>query len=291
VDFLRPATWPEALAARAAHPHAIPVTGGTDVMVELRSGRLTPLAILDLSRVEELADWVTTARGWIRIGAAVTYRRIITELGHRLPGLAMAARTVGSPQIRNRGTIGGNLGAVSRARDTCPPLLAAGAVVELASAQGIRMVPVADFVAGPHRGRLAPDELIAAIHIPPADGPQQFAKVGRRNAMTIAVCALGLALRPHSGSVGVAINSAAALPSRAVAAERFLGAELTATGMWESPRMPADSVLRRFGELVGAAADPVDDVRGTAGYRRHALTVLARRALGWACRDYCEKRW
>lgn len=291
VDFLSPTTWPEALAARAAHPNAIAVMGGTDVMVDLNFGRMRPIALLDLSRIRELTDWSTTARGRIRIGAGVTYGRTITELGGRLPGLAMAARTVGSPQIRNKATVGGNLGTASPAGDAHPPLLACDTVIELASARGVRMVPADEFYAGTRRTCLAPDELIAAIHIPPAEGPQQFSKVGPRNAMVIAVCAFGLALRPRGRLVGAAIGSAAPTPRRAAAAETFLGEELTAAGMWESPRPLRDSVLDRFGELVGAAADPIDDVRGTAAYRRHALAVLARRALGWAWRDYCEGRW
>src|SRR5437879_1074533 len=119
MDFLQPDTWAEALAARAEYPGAVPICGGTDVMVELNFDQRRPAALLDLTRVARLRDW-GIEDGRVRLGAAVTYTRVITELGALLPGLAMAARTVGSPQIRNRGTVGGNLGAASPAGDSHP---------------------------------------------------------------------------------------------------------------------------------------------------------------------------
>src|SRR5690349_2964489 len=147
MEFLQPPTWREALEARAAHPDALPIWGGTDVMVELNFARKRPPALLDLSRVDVLSRWAVEDGG-IRIGAGVSYTRIIDELGERLPGLSMASRTVGSPQIRNRGTVGGNLGSASPAGDALPPLFAAGAQVELASVGGVRRVPVDEFVVG-----------------------------------------------------------------------------------------------------------------------------------------------
>jgi CO/xanthine dehydrogenase FAD-binding subunit len=278
VDFLTPRTWEEALAAKAAHPEALPIAGGTDVMVELNFDRRRPPALLDLTRVAGLADWGTDG-AVLRIGAGVTYRRLIDELGGRLPGLAMAARTVGSPQIRNRGTVGGNLGSASPAGDAHPPLLAAGAVVEVASVRGVRRVPVAEFFTGPKRSALAADELISAVLVPPAPGPQQFAKVGTRNAMVIAVCAFALSLDMSGRRVGTGIGSAAPTPIRAYRAEEFLASTVD----WEAD-LP-EPVVMRFGELVAAAATPIDDVRGTAAYRRRALAVLARRTLTWAWGD------
>src|SRR6266487_6010613 len=195
MDFLQPASWADALSARAANPGATPLAGGTDVMVELNFDKHRPDALLDLTRVPELAEWAMDD-GRVRLGAGVTYTRVIAELSSLLPGLAMAARTVGSPQIRNRGTVGGNLGAASPAGDSHPALLAAGAQVEVASARGSRVIPVADFFTGVKRNALAPDELIEAILITPPSGPQQFSKIGTRNAMVIAVAAFGLALHP-----------------------------------------------------------------------------------------------
>jgi CO/xanthine dehydrogenase FAD-binding subunit len=281
MEFLRPSSWPDAVAAKAAHPDAVPIAGGTDVMVEVNFDRRRPAALLDLTRIAELADWSTDG-AQLRIGAGVSYQRIIAELAGRLPGLAMAARTVGSPQIRNRGTVGGNLGSASPAGDAHPPLLAGSASVELASVRGTRRVPVTEFFTGPKRSVLAPDELIAAIGIEPARGPEQFSKVGTRNAMVIAVCSFSVALDPVRRGVGTGIGSAAPTPIRALSAEEFAAAELP----WESRDRVGDAVVRRFGELVAAAASPIDDVRGTAGYRRHALSVLARRALGWAWEAY-----
>src|SRR4051812_16236416 len=225
MEFLQPADWRGALEAKAAHPHAVPVWGGTDVMVELNFARSRPEALLDLTRVAQLTEW-HEADGILRVGAGVSYARAITELGEVLPGLAMASRTVGSPQIRNRGTVGGNLGSASPAGDAHPPLLATGARVEVASVRGVRTVPADAFFTGPKRNALAPDELVTAVLVPVATGPQQFAKVGTRNAMVIAVCSFAVALHPAAGTVGTGIGSAGPTPLRATAAEEFAAEEL-----------------------------------------------------------------
>jgi CO/xanthine dehydrogenase FAD-binding subunit len=295
MDFHQPATWGDALSAKAANPGAMPLAGGTDVMVELNFDHHRPDALLDLTRVPELAEWAMDD-GRVRLGAGVTYSRVIAELGSRLPGLAIAARTVGSPQIRNRGTVGGNLGAASPAGDSHPALLAAGAQVEVASTRGRRVIPVADFFTGVKRNALAPDELIEAILITPPSGPQQFSKIGTRNAMVIAVAAFGLALhpaaraKPMARTVGTGIGSAAPTPRRAAAAEAFLSGALEDAGLWESRKELPAAVVTKFAALVVAAAAPIDDVRGTAAYRSHALGVMARRTLTWAWQDYRRAR-
>jgi CO/xanthine dehydrogenase FAD-binding subunit len=289
VDFLQPRDLPEALAAKAERPEAVPIAGGTDVMVQLNLDRGRPQAILDLTRARELAVW-DRDDGSLRVGAGVTYTRIIAELAAALPGLAIASRTVGSPQIRNRGTVGGNLGSASPAGDCHPPLLAMGAEVEAAGPAHTRRIPIGEFFTGPKRSALRPDELIAAVHVPAARGPQQFAKIGTRNAMVIAVCSFALALDPERGRVGTGIGSAGPTPLRAEQAERFLQAELDAEGLWASRRPIGDAAAGRFGELVAAAAEPIDDVRGTAAYRVHALGVLARRTLAWAWEQYRAER-
>jgi CO/xanthine dehydrogenase FAD-binding subunit len=285
MEFLQPRSLPDALAIKAERPDAVPIAGGTDVMVELNFDRRRPEAIVDLTGVPELAAW-DRSDGRVRVGAGVTYTRAIAELAGDLPGLAIAARTVGSPQIRNRGTIGGNLGSASPAGDCHPPLLAVGAEVEVASAGGTRRVPIDEFFTGPKQSALEPDELICAVHLPAATGPQQFAKIGTRNAMVIAVCSFGLALDPAGGRVGTGIGSAGPTPLRAGEAERFLEGVLDAEGLWASRGPLGAATAERFGELVAAAARPIDDVRGTAAYRSHALGVLARRALGWAWDEY-----
>jgi CO/xanthine dehydrogenase FAD-binding subunit len=277
MEFLQPASWDEALEAKAAHPEALPLWGGTDVMVEMNFGRARPEAILDLTNVPELTRW-NRDNGSFRIGAGVTYTRAIEELGHELPGLAIASRTVGSPQIRNRGTIGGNLGSSSPAGDALPPLYASDAVVEVASTRGERRIPIEDFITGPKRNVLEPDELIAAFTIPAASGGQQFAKIGTRNAMVIAVCSFAVAIDRERKTVGTCIGSAAPTPRRAREAEEFIAGEVD----WDTRGEIAHDVLVRFGELVASAASPIDDQRGTASYRKHALAVLAKRAMKWA---------
>jgi CO/xanthine dehydrogenase FAD-binding subunit len=289
MEFLQPRSLEEALAAKAERPEAVPIAGGTDVMVELNFDRHRPEAVLDLTRVPELAEW-DRDDGRLRVGAGVTYTRAIAELAGPLPGLALASRTVGSPQIRNRGTIGGNLGSASPAGDCHPPLLATGAEVEVASTAGRRRVPVAEFFTGPKKSALQPDELILAVWAPAASGPQQFAKIGTRNAMVIAVCSFALVLDPEHRRVGTGIGSAGPTPLAATEAERFLQGVLEAEDLWSSRAPIDDGAAARFGELAAASASPVDDVRGTAAYRVHALGVLARRTLGWAWDQYCSGR-
>jgi CO/xanthine dehydrogenase FAD-binding subunit len=277
MEFLQPASWDEALAAKAEHPEALPLWGGTDVMVDINFGRERPEAILDLTRVGELTQW-RRDNGTLRIGAGVTYTRAIEELARELPGLAIASRTVGSPQIRNRGTIGGNLGSSSPAGDALPPLYASSATIEIASQRGERRVPIEDFITGPKRNTLEPDELIAAFHVPPARGGQQFAKIGTRNAMVIAVCSFAVAIDNEARTVGTCLGSAAPTPRRAREAEEFIAGAVD----WDARGEIDPAALERFGALVAEAASPIDDQRGSATYRRHALAVLARRAMKWA---------
>jgi CO/xanthine dehydrogenase FAD-binding subunit len=297
MEFLQPDSLAEALEAKARAPEAVPIAGGTDVMVELNFARRRPEVLIDLNRVPELTGWMLQD-GKLRVGAGVTYadltgERSVPGNGHaagelsgRLPGLAMAARTVGSPQIRNRGTIGGNLGSASPAGDCHPSLLAAGAEIEVASTTARRLIPVSEFFTGVKRSALAPDELVVAVWISPPSGPEQFAKIGTRNAMVIAVAAFGLALHPDRRAVGTGIGSAAPTPVRAAPAEAFLAGALDEAGLWESRAGLPTGVVTEFGARVSAASSPIDDVRGTAAYRRHALAVLARRTLTWAWAEY-----
>ena len=242
-------------------------------MVELNFARKRPETLLDLTRVEELSRW-DADDGWLRIGAGVTYTRAIEELGDRLPGLAMASRTVGSPQIRNRGTIGGNLGSSSPAGDALPPLYASFAEVELESVRGSRRVPVEEFITGPKQNVLEPDELIAAVWMPAAE--RAAAVREGRDAQ-------------RDGDRGVLVRGVAEQRAgRDV--HRLGGADADPGARGRGVRLGArrrcrDEDAARFGELVAAAASPIDDVRGTAAYRRHALSVLAKRTLTWAWRE------
>jgi CO/xanthine dehydrogenase FAD-binding subunit len=283
MDLVQPTTWAEALTVRAERPDLLPIAGGTDVMVDINFDRRRPEGLLDLTRVPETATW-SVDDGVLRIGAGVTYAQVESDLVDLVPGLAMASRTVGSPQIRNRGTVAGNLGSASPAGDAHPPLLAAGATVEVESVRGTRRIAADDFFVGVKRNVLEPDELIRAVLVPVAGGPQQFAKIGTRNAMVIAVASFAVALHPAERRVGTGIGSAAPTPRRAPRAEELLAGALDWAG-----RGPLDpSAARRFGELVADAADPIDDVRGSAAYRRHALAVLATRTATWAWDEHRE---
>jgi CO/xanthine dehydrogenase FAD-binding subunit len=258
VDVLRPRSLDEALRAKAELPEARFVQGGTDVLVELNFDRSRPPALVDLSEVAELRGWRRQGDE-IWLGAGLTYTEAMRgEPAALLPALSEASRTVGSPQIRNRGTVGGNLGTASPAGDALPPLLVEGAVVEIASARGTRELPLGEFLVGVKRNALAADELVTGVRARPSGGAQTFMKVGPRNAMVISVCSLAVVVDRERGEVRAAFGSAA--PTA-----RVLSVPLADAGS-----LP---------EAVTAAASPIDDVRGTAAYRRHALGVLARRAL------------
>ena len=169
-----------------------------------------------------------------------------------------------------------------------PALLAAETDVELSSASGVRTVQIEEFYTGvkKHAGRQ--DELITAVIVTPPSGPQQFSKIGTRNAMVIAVSAFGLALHPDRREVRTGIGSAAPTPRRAYDAEQFAGQAIAEAGLWDSRADLPGSLVTEFGERVKASAEPIDDVRGTAAYRLHALGVMARRTLTWAWYDYAH---
>jgi CO/xanthine dehydrogenase FAD-binding subunit len=255
VQVLTPRTLDEALRLKEAHPDAVPLQGGTDVMVALNFDRARPETVLNLNEVGELRGW-TREDGRLRLGAGLTYSEVEHgELRDVLPALAEASRTVGSPQIRNRGTIGGNLGTASPAGDALPPLAIEDAAVECASVRGVRALPLVEFVTGVKRNALEPDELITAVLVRPSAEPQTFMKVGPRNAMVISVVSLAVSA---GDELRACFGSASPRPLLVTA-----------------PRAEADS----FAERVAAAASPIDDVRGSERYRRHALQVLAARAL------------
>ena len=258
MDVLTPRSLAEALRIKADRPEARPIAGGTDVMVELNFDRVRPAALLNLNEVPELRGWARDD-GRVRLRSGLTYAEALHgPLAEILPALAEASRTVGSPQIRNRGTIGGNLGTASPAGDALPPLLIERADVELASVRGVRQMPLGDFLLGPRRNALEPDELVAAVLVRPSRAPQTFMKVGPRNAMVIAVVSLALAADRERGELRASFGSASPVP-----------------GFVTAPLAEIDA----FPERVAAAASPIDDVRGSSAYRRHALRVLATRAL------------
>ncbi|NUR77031.1 MAG: xanthine dehydrogenase family protein subunit M [Thermoleophilia bacterium] len=255
MEILTPRTLDEALRIKSERPGAWPIQGGTDVMVALNFDRNRPEAMLNLNEVAALRGW-SRDNGALRLGSGLTYAEIEHgELRDVLPALAEASRTVGSPQIRNRGTIGGNLGTSSPAGDALPPLLVEDAEVECASVRGTRRLPLGEFVTGVKRNALEPDELITAVWLTPSEAPQTFMKVGPRNAMVIAVVSLAVSAGEE---LRASFGSASPRPVLVTA-----------------PREEADA----FPARVAAAAAPIDDVRGSEAYRRHALRVLTHRAL------------
>jgi CO/xanthine dehydrogenase FAD-binding subunit len=256
MEVLTPRSLDEALRLKADRPDAVPIQGGTDVMVELNFDRARPEGLLNLNEVPELRGW-SRENGALRLGSGLTYTEAM-ELSDQLRALAEASRTVGGPQIRNRGTIGGNLGTASPAGDALPPLLVYGAEVELADAKGSRRLPLEEFLVGPKRNALAEDELIVAVHLSAPGSRQTFMKIGPRNAMVIAVVSLAMCVDEERNEIRASYGSAGPVP-----------------GLVTAPLDEADSLPERVAE----AASPIDDVRGTARYRRHALQVLTSRAL------------
>jgi CO/xanthine dehydrogenase FAD-binding subunit len=289
MDVLLPRTLEEALELRAARPEALPIAGGTDLMVEINFDRRRPEALLDVSRLPELRTHRFEGDE-VFLGAGVTYTRILRELPH-LRALAQASRGVGSPQIRNRGTVGGNLGTASPAGESLPVLAVHDAEIGLVAAGGReRWVRWNEFVTGVKATTLGEDELILGARWRHLDGPQSYSKVGTRNAMVISIAMLCFALDPTTRTVRVGLGAVAPTPIRAPEAEAQLAAEIERAGAWDDLGAPLPAgAAEGFAERVAAAARPIDDVRGTAAYRRHAVAVLARRAVGWAMEQRAEE--
>ena len=269
----RPADLPAAFDALEARPDAHLLSGGTDFMVEVNFGHRRPPAVVSLRRLPELRGY-EIGPDEVDIGAGVTWRTIERELAGELPALAAAARTVGSPQMRNAATIGGNLGTASPAGDGLPVLLAAGAAVVLAGRDGERTVPVAEFITGVKRTVLRPGEIITRVRVPRLAGPQEFLKVGTRNAMVISICCAALLVDRAGRTVRIGLGSVAPTPVRAPDAESWIAGQVD----WDALSAPP-AVVARFGELVRDAVRPISDHRATAAYRSHAVQVIATRAL------------
>ena len=284
MTLLAPDLVRDALVALDDEPAPTVLAGGTDLMVGVNYGRRRLDDVLSLRRLDELRGWRVEPgedgdRGGpaqVVLGAATTYTALLAPgPSELLPALAQAARTVGSPQIRNTGTIGGNLATGSPAGDTLPVLVAHGASVELASRSGRRTLPVADFLLGPKRTALRPGELLTAVRVPVVTGPGEFLKIGVRNAMVIAVANCALVLDTARHRVRCALGSVGPVPV----------CDSTVEG-WASDRLdwdgggPLDPALAaEFGRRMSAASRPIDDHRATADYRRRAVGVLATRAL------------
>ncbi|MFM2182948.1 MAG: hypothetical protein RJB61_1242 [Actinomycetota bacterium] len=269
----------EVVGLLAAEPDRVILAGGTDMLVELNEHRRrAPAGVIAVDRVAELRSWThDPSAGTVSIGAAVRWSEIERgALAALVPALAQAARTVGSPQIRHAGTIGGNLATCSPAGDGLPPLAALDAVVHLRSASGERRLPVADFMVGPKRTAAARDELITAVTVPVAAGWQGYSKVGVRNAMVISIASACLVHDRPTSAVRIALGSVGPTVLRCPAAEEMLR---TAADLGAAQPLVGDDTVGEFAALVRAAARPIDDHRSSAAYRSHAVGVLAARLL------------
>lgn len=272
-----PTSLPEALAALADQPDATLLAGGTDVMVETNFGHRRPTDVIALRSVGELRTWHhDPVRGVVRVGAGVPWAQMEHgQLADLVPALAQAARTVGSPQIRAAGTLGGNLGTSSPAGDGLPVLWALDASVELASQTGVRNVPASQFTVGVKRNARQPGELITAVELPVVPGWQGYAKVGPRNAMVISVVSACLVLDRVAGTVRLALGAVGPTVIRCHDTEAWLATQLDLATATELP----DALAREVARRVSGEARPIDDHRSTADYRRHAVGVLGRRLL------------
>jgi CO/xanthine dehydrogenase FAD-binding subunit len=246
-------------------------------MVEVNEGHRRPTGpVVVVNRIPELRSWWRSADGTrLVIGAAVSYRELEHgPLASLVPALAQASRTVGSPQIRNTGTLGGNLGTCSPAGDGLPVLAALDATVELASVEGRRTMAVGDFMTGVKRNALEPGELIVSVSVPVVDGWQGYAKVGVRNAMVIAVASACVVLDRTSRSAGIGLGSVGPTIVRCSDAEALVAESID----WASLEVVAD-VAAEVGRLAASEARPITDHRSSAEYRRHAVGVLVQRLL------------
>ncbi len=269
------------LEAALADPEATFLAGGTDLMVGINFGRIRPVHVVSIRGLAELAGVTVSDR--VTCGGGVTFTRLLKALGNSNPALVQAARTIGSPQIRNAGTLGGNLGTCSPAGDALPVLAALDATLLLRSGAGERRLKFDDYMLGPGRSARQPGELVLAVEWEDAGPAQVFLKAGTRNAMVIAVASLAMVADRRRRTVRVALGSVGPVILRAAQAEAFAAGLFEEAG-WERLVGPSPAAAAHFGELVAAAARPIDDHRGTARYRRHVVALMARRALVRAAR-------
>lgn len=271
--LLTPTDMSEAVAARRDHPRAKVIAGGTDVVADLNRG-VEPTGFVSLRAVAELRGVDFDDRQW-RLGAMATIADLQAdaELSSVTTAIGQAARSLGSRQIRNRATVGGNVCGGGAQRTLVPVLLAHDAVVDIAGPSGSRSAALSEVLA-PQGCRLAADEMVAAVRFDRSAGPQRFYRIGPRNAACYATASVTLVLDEPTRSVRLALGGVAPTAVRASAAEA-IGHE----GVDWLSRTVADDVATAFGRAAAQATDPVSDFVASADYRRHAVEVMARRAL------------
>jgi len=275
-------TTAEACEMLAADPEAMVLAGGTDFMVEVNYNIRRPPAVVAIDRIAELGSWQLDDDS-VTIGAAMTYTAMGDPLfSAYMPALAQAARTVGSPQIRNAGTTGGNLATASPAGDTLPVIAALDGQITVRSVSGRRQLSLEELITGPKRNTLEPGEVIESVTLPVVDGPQEFLKVGTRNAMVISVATVALVMDRAARRIRVALGSVGPTVLRAPEAEEWVSERIDWGGDGDRDAAAGENLLGEFGARVAGVAQPIDDHRSSAAYRRHAVEVMARRALARA---------
>ncbi len=263
------------------------VAGGTDLVVQMRKGILWPKRLLGLSKLkDQRLRSIHYHEGAVHIGPLVTHNELAhhPDIGEKLPLLADAARTVGSQQVRNVGTVGGNIGNSSPAADVATALLALGASVSLESRSQSRTSDLHAFFVGPGKNIMDTGELLTGIQVP-APRPHHghcYIKVGKRQVMAIAVlsvaCWLVLGRRGEIEDCGIALSSVSPWPLKAIRCESFLRG-----------RFPTEENLMRAGTISAMEASPISDVRGTASYRRHLVQTLVPEAIRKAFQTIKER--
>jgi len=277
VPVLIPRSVDELVDIFQEHPTAKLLAGGTDYMVEVNLHGRKPETMISLRQVKELSEWsVRSTRRSITIGAGLPYADMEHgEIARLVPALAQAARTVGSPQIRAAGTLGGNLGTCSPAGDSLPVLAALNATIHVIGPDGNRDVEFSDFMIGVKKNSLRPAEFVHSVSMPIVDGWQGYAKVGTRNAMVISTASACLVRDSDEGIVSIALGSVGPTVIRCHVAETWLMKTMSLrAGSTLDP-----VVAQEFGQRVAQESRPIDDHRSTAEYRRHAVGVLAQRLL------------
>jgi CO/xanthine dehydrogenase FAD-binding subunit len=267
----------EVVNALRDYPDARLIQGGTDMMVEVNLNRARVNDVISLRRVAELRRWhLDPDTDLLRIGAGVPFAEMErAPLSLYVPALAQAARTVGSPQIRAAGSLGGNLGTCSPAGDGLPVLSALDAVVHLRSATTEREVSIHDFMVGVKKNLKQSDEVIVAVTVPVLQGFSGYAKVGSRNAMVISAASACLVHDAVDSTIRLAFGAVAPTVVRARRAEAWLAEQTNLRG----PLQVSPELAREFGQRAAQECSPIDDHRSTALYRRHAVAVLAERLL------------
>jgi len=265
-----------ALTALREHGDARLIQGGTDLMVEINFNHVKPTTMISLRDIESLRTILRDQPGILSIGSGVPYSIIEGEpVLSAIPALAQAARTVGSPQIRAAGSLGGNLGTCSPAGDTLPVMFALDAMIHLSTIDSSRVVSIHDFMTGVKRSVRQHDEIITTIDFPIINGWQGYSKVGVRNAMVISVASACLVADHENADVRIALGSVGPTIIRCRAAEAWLKSTLDLS----TREAISLDVANEFGRRAAEESSPIDDHRSTAQYRRHAISVLASRLL------------